>query len=171
MCVYIYIYIYIYYARVHTHARTHAQFTAYSLQCNIAVGVFSVSCELNICTQRHYFIRQVTPLFIQSPSHDIRQRSFLSSFQFFPSYFISFRCIAGFNFIQYIWTSCWKYIPSAHRRPSNCGSSKKPTGSDCRQLPNKIISLCNVDQLYRRKVRDLALWATVCMLMSSWRLR
>jgi hypothetical protein len=47
----------------------------------------------------------------------------------------------------------------------------KAADSDYRQLPKRIISLYNVDQPHHRKVRDLMLWATVFMLVSSWRLR
>jgi hypothetical protein len=171
---FIYAHIYIYSARARTHTHTHPR-TIYRL----------VSVMLYRCTRifRELWIEYLWTWTLFYPTSDtaIHPEPFawhqaaqpalpLSSLSpVDPS--VLFRCITVLNFIQYIWTNCWKYIPSTHRHPSNSGSSKEPTGSDYLQLPNQIISLYNVDQLHHRKVRDLALWATNYMLVWSWRLR
>jgi hypothetical protein len=170
----IYIYIYIYIPRAHTHTHTPAHHSPPSFCKAISLYTYFPWAVNWIFVHKHVILSDKWHRY--SPkAHRVTSGSAapLSTFPVYPqsSPSVLFPCITVLNFIQYIWTICWNYIPSTHRHASNCGSSKKPTGSDYLQLPNKIISLYNVDQLHQRQVRDLALWATIYMLVSCWRLR
>ena len=167
MCIYIYIYIYIPCAHTDTHTHTHPR-TIHRL-----VSVMQYRCPRIF---RELWIEYLCTRTLFYPTSDITIHPEPFAWHQAAQLPLPFSSLSPVESTRFISSHCNITLYSIHlNKLLNIYSIDSQTllklwlfkaaDSDYRQLPNKIISLYNVDQPHHREVRDLALWATVYVLV------